>query len=119
MDGKTVILTLSSWWGGLSMKPGNQRLTLFDDGSYIVEVSYSFPQAAVDNFKHEGKIEPNRVERIKHFLAENIQQNISKVMSDGGNTIKYVNGAITYTIENDQPLWWQITALVPEYKRSN
>lgn len=103
-------LQLTSWWG-LSDKPGQKKMFVKDDGTYLIKLEHYLSADFNDNRRVERKFSEKRLADIKMKLKKIIVKNEEKRMLDMGYTIEF-NGV---KVINDFDLWQKVMEIIPEF----
>jgi hypothetical protein len=109
-----IFLVLKSW-AGLSNKPFSRKMTINNDGSYMISMKYALPKDQADNHESSGTIEPDRLSKIREFAQNYIKSPYSMMMHDAGYTLEYYSDEKVIKMENNLDLWRQVIALIPEF----
>ncbi len=103
-------LQLTSWWG-LSDKPGQRKMFIRDDGTYLIKLEYYLSADFNDNKRVEKIFSEDRIAEIKKKLSKIVKKNEERKMFDMGYTVEF-NGI---KIINNSTLWEKVMAIIPEF----
>lgn len=116
MDHK-FFLVFSEWWGFANA--GSKTISIMDNGSYILRKHFRVPEAMeTRSVEKVGKIDPDKLSKLKSFLKENVTEDSSTMIFDAGYDIEYFDGEKEIKIKNNQILWKQIKELISEYDQT-